>query len=446
MEASARRHASALAFFAGVAVTLTAVFLAQSLAGERRGVPARIRRKVPDKAPDPAPVSMLRQQLYASEESRVSRLNRGRKSWKEATNDFSALTPEEKARTLGHSFGSAPKDARVPRPLSSFRAPLGAGLAARRPPASLDLRDKGVLTPVKNQGYCGSCWAFAAAQQIESYWALEHGREWLAVLAPQQIVSCASVLGAQPWSWWAPVNGSGCFGGLVESAYEYVATFGSLLPEGAFPYESGLPWRFPEGIQGSVQNGICRGPFAKYPGPGASDLAIAGPAAAMHEWALTALSSGAAISGYVRVQTNSAEAAMAALHEHGPLAVVVDASGWHSYDSGVFDGCNASDLRLNHAVQLVGYGRDHALDLDYWLVRNTWGILWGESGYIRLRRGGDEAECTRCADLRPWFSEEEGGSCADICGTCGLLLSPTYPVVAKLPVPSYEPDDAMRRR
>lgn len=218
------------------------------------------------------------------------------------------------------------------------------------------------------------------------------------------------------------------------------------MAENAFPYVSGLPWRFPEGIQGSVQNGICQGPFSTWPGPSSHDLEIAGPAAAMHDWTLTSLSFGAAISGYVQLERNSPLATMTALHEIGPLSVVVDAMTWHPYQSGVFDGCENTALMPNHAVQLVGYGRDPDLKQDFWLVRNSWGVMWGEGGYIRLRRGGDENECTKCVDLRPWFSDEEGGACVDVCGTCGLLVRPSYPVVSDLPMPSFDPDDAHRRR
>jgi len=70
----------------------------------------------------------------------------------------------------------------------------------------------------------------------------------------------------------------------------------------------------------------------------------------------------------------------------GPVTVSVDASTWHNYESGVFNGCSYSDnIDLNHAVVLVGYGTDETLG-DYWLVRNSWGTGFGENGYIRLAR------------------------------------------------------------
>merc|ERR1719232_2468313 len=84
---------------------------------------------------------------------------------------------------------------------------------------------------------------------------------------------------------------------------------------------------------------------------------------------------------------NDQEAVMQHLAEVGPLAVAVYASGWGSYMGGVYDGCSYdSNIALNHAVQLVGYGSD-AAEGDYWIVRNSWGTRWGEDGYIRLQAG-----------------------------------------------------------
>jgi len=88
------------------------------------------------------------------------------------------------------------------------------------------------------------------------------------------------------------------------------------------------------------------------------------------------------ITGYNTI-TNDQEATMTHLAEVGPLAVAVDASRWSGYRGGVFDGCAFdANIALNHAVQLVGYGTD-AAEGDYWIVRNSWGASWGESGYIR---------------------------------------------------------------
>ena len=94
------------------------------------------------------------------------------------------------------------------------------------------------------------------------------------------------------------------------------------------------------------------------------------------------------------------------LAEVGPLAVSVYASSWGAYSGGVFEGCSYdSNIALNHAVQLVGYGSDPA-DGDYWIVRNSWGPGWGEDGYIRLKR---TAECGM--NSTPMVSD---GQCASV--------------------------------
>merc|ERR1739847_153617 len=96
------------------------------------------------------------------------------------------------------------------------------------------------------------------------------------------------------------------------------------------------------------------------------------------------------------------------LAEVGPLAVAVYASGWGGYSGGVYDGCSFdSNIALNHAVQLVGYGTDEALG-DYWIVRNSWGSRWGEGGYIRLKRQA-ETECG-CFVLDTVFDDSSSNS------------------------------------
>jgi len=113
----------------------------------------------------------------------------------------------------------------------------------------------------------------------------------------------------------------------------------------------------------------------------------------------------------------------------GPIAISVDASSWHAYSSGIYNGCNQANPDIDHAVVLVGYGSDNGT--NYWLVRNSWSASWGESGYIRLLRGADEA--TNCGtDTTPL----DGTACvghADpvtVCGTCGILYDSAYPTGA----------------
>jgi len=137
------------------------------------------------------------------------------------------------------------------------------------------------------------------------------------------------------------------------------------------------------------------------------------------------------ITGYNTLPPNDQEAVMTHLAEKGPLAVAVYASGWGGYGGGVYDGCSFdSNIALNHAVQLVGYGTDET-EGDYWIVRNSWGSSWGEGGYIRLQRQST-AQCG--TDSTPM----DGTACVGgpgndeqhVCGQCGVLFDVSYPLGA----------------
>jgi len=124
---------------------------------------------------------------------------------------------------------------------------------------------------------------------------------------------------------------------------------------------------------------------------------------------------------------NSLPEILTHLSYRGPLAVSVDASTWSLYESGVFDGCNQTNPDLDHAVQLVGMGTDSTFGM-YWLIRNSWTNLWGENGFIRIRR----TPTPRCGlDITP----DDGDGCKGnssneyVCGTCGVLYDALYPIV-----------------
>jgi len=195
------------------------------------------------------------------------------------------------------------------------------------PPANdIDWRGRGVLTPVKDQGQCGSCWAFSATAAIESFAALA-GKP-LSVLAPQQIVSCDTV-------------DFGCSGGWPYNAYKYVMGAGGIEPEAAYPYTSGK----------SGQTGACHFDKSKV--------------------TLAVVNYKSVAQGESNLQT--------ALNV-GPVSVCVDANSWSAYTGGILKSCGRS---VDHCVQAVGY------TADYWIIRNSWGGAWGESGFMRIARGSD---------------------------------------------------------
>ncbi len=252
-------------------------------------------------------------------------------------------------------------------------------------PEQVDWRDAQVVSAVKDQGRCGSCWAFASTAVIESHVAINTNK--LFDLSPQQIAACAP----------NPDNcgGSGnCQGATAELAFDYVAGSTGLLEEFQYPYSSYY------GVESE-----CVVPTQ----PGSTPKAK--------------------ISGYVKLPENNYHALMYAVATKGPIAVSVDASTWSSYKSGIFNGCNQTNPDINHAVVLVGYGEDSGQ--KYWLVRNSWSASWGESGYIRLARFDNEAEICG-SDITP----QDGTACdgqtqpVKVCGTCGILYDSAYPIGA----------------
>jgi len=242
------------------------------------------------------------------------------------------------------------------------------------------------VSPVKDQGQCGSCWAFATAECLESYWAMKTNE--LSVLSEQQILDCTPNTD--------DCGGTGgCGGGTSELAYARLASnkIGGLSSEWTYPYKS----YFGKNFQCSF-NQSNTPPVAQ-------------------------------VRGFMKLPTNQYQPLVDQVANGGPVIISVDASAWATYESGVFDGCNQTNPDIDHAVVLEGYGTDSALG-DYYLVRNSWSPHWGEKGYIRLRR--TSAESTRCGtDLNP----KDGTGCNDgpptqfVCGTCAILFDTSFPLV-----------------
>ena len=199
---------------------------------------------------------------------------------------------------------------------------------------SKDWRNTGVLTPVKDQGQCGSCWAFSATEQLESQYQQQFGS--LIELSPQQLVSCDP-------------NCGGCNGGNPINAWFYVNNFGGQETEKAYPYTSGT----------TQASGTCN---------------------ANAEFDAEAI--GADV-GYYVSQSASDEGNMLLAIQDSPLSIAVDASTWSSYTGGVVSASSGCGSTLNHAVQLVGYNAEG----NYYIVRNSWGTSWGNGGYIYVEAG-----------------------------------------------------------
>jgi len=210
---------------------------------------------------------------------------------------------------------------------------VGVELAA--PNANAGLVDwSGVLTtPVKDQGYCGSCWAFSATEQIESDSMRTLGTSY--ILSPEQITQCDT-------------TSSGCNGGWTEHAYNYVQKAGGIETNNDYPYTSY------QGVTGS-----CHSTPSKF---------VIGT------------------DGYTTIKGESSMASY--VQSTGPLSVCLDASSWNSYHGGIMTQCGN---RVDHCVQAVGVDASNG---GYWKVRNSWGTSWGESGYIRLAYGQNTCDIT----------------------------------------------------
>jgi len=199
-------------------------------------------------------------------------------------------------------------------------------------PSSFDWGAKGAVTPVKDQGQCGSCWAFSATEAIESQWFLAGNT--LPILAPQQIVDCDK-------------RDGGCNGGDTPTAYEYVISAGGQDTEASYPYKA--------------KDEKC----AFKPG-----------------------SIGAKLKSWTYITKTKNETEMAAkLVPTGPLSICVDASTWQYYNGGVVQSKCANSL--DHCVMITGF-RDQTVNgkaVPIWTVRNSWGADWGEQGFIWIERG-----------------------------------------------------------
>eukprot|EP01120_Amphizonella_sp_Union-15-10_P006748 TRINITY_DN220_c0_g1_i2.p1 TRINITY_DN220_c0_g1~~TRINITY_DN220_c0_g1_i2.p1 ORF type:complete len:338 (-),score=64.17 TRINITY_DN220_c0_g1_i2:103-1065(-) len=198
-------------------------------------------------------------------------------------------------------------------------------------PESLDWRTKGVVTGVKNQGQCGSCWSFSTTGSVEGAHALATGR--LVSLSEQNLVDCSVAEGNQ-----------GCNGGLMDSAFEYIIKNRGIDTEASYPYTATGP-------------NACR--FNR------NDV-------------------GATISSYKDVPSGSENALQEFVYS-APTSVAIDAShsSFQFYRSGVYYESACSSSRLDHGVLVIGWGVDRT---DYWLVKNSWGTDWGMNGYIQMSR------------------------------------------------------------
>nr|XP_023020438.1 crustapain-like isoform X1 [Leptinotarsa decemlineata] len=249
----------------------------------------------------------------------------GESSYQMGVNQFSDLTAEEFRRTyLMTSFPSPPIDMNPKQAKFNVHEDL---------PEEVNWTEAGAVTHVKNQGGCGSCWAFSITGAVESQYFIKTGK--LISLSEQQLVDCL------PWF--------GCAGGQTNEGMDYIRANG-LMEQTAYPYETKV--------------GACR-----------YNLSNVVTRINHYDWIHRGdeydLKRNVALKGPVSVRI-----------------AIRDSFG--SYSSGIYDDplCPVHYWETNHAVLVTGYGTENGK--DYWIVKNSWGDWWGDNGYIKMSRNAND--------------------------------------------------------
>jgi len=256
-------------------------------------------------------------EIFKGNMDKIQEHNKGNHTWTMGITQFSDMTaPEFKDFIACGTLKHKPAE-------SVHRAPS----ASIKNSTSIDWVAKGAVTPVKNQGSCGSCWAFSTTGAIEGRYFIAKGQ--LNSLSEQDLVDCSK-------------QNSGCNGGLMDYAFAFVESNGGLCSETDYPYSAKSHWRCME------DTCTKEDPITSYKDVGST--------------------------------TTDLESAC----NDGPVAIAIEADqyAFQLYDGGVMSG--SCGTNLDHGVLLVGYGTDG--NQDYWKVKNSWGADWGENGYIRLCR------------------------------------------------------------
>ncbi|KAI9118331.1 hypothetical protein K1719_010663 [Acacia pycnantha] len=259
--------------------------------------------------------------------------NAGNRTYKVGLNRFADLTNEEyRAKHLGTKIDRK-------RRIAKTRSNRYASQVGDKLPEYVDWRKEGAVVQVKDQGSCGSCWAFSTVAAVEGINKLVTGD--LISLSEQELVDCDTKYN------------EGCNGGLMDYAFQFIIDNGGIDTEEDYPYHA---------VDGQCDHYRKNAKVV-------------------------------AIDGYEDVPVNDEKALKKAVANQ-PVSVAIEAGGreFQLYVSGVFTGrCGTA---LDHGVAAVGYGTENGV--DYWIVKNSWGSSWGEEGYIRMERNVGTTNTGKC--------------------------------------------------
>lgn len=277
-----------------------------------------------------------RKNYFAAAHAKITKHNSDPKAtFKMTHNKFSTMSETEIKALHGFKPSAIPAGARI------------AQMSERAVPAAVDLRTGSTcMPPVKDQGQCGSCYAFSSVGVVEYNTCAKTGKP--VTLSEQQIVDCAASYGTY-----------GCDGGWQPDAWAYIAGNGGVDTSASYPYKSGT----------TMAVGTCS---FKSTSVGGNVLPKSTPAT----WQNSA----------TYIAANDITTMQTVLASNKTIATGIYASdNLMSYSTGVFSDAACGTLDANHAVNIVGYGTLNTV--PYWIVRNSWGTSWGQAGYVLFKRG-----------------------------------------------------------
>jgi len=295
---------------------------------------------------------MARMKVWVENDKRIQAHNNQepKPSYLLGHNEFSDMTNDEFTAqyNLGRHGNAEFAKLAAQNRLSTNYKTMDSRLLLQDRPDEVNWIALGGVTPVKNQGACGSCWAFSTTGALEGARFINTGE--LVALSEQNLLDCDH-------------QDLGCNGGLMDNAFKFDKKSGGLCSEEDYPYQA-------------KQGDVCNPNHCE-------DVP------------------GSQVRAFYDVPTGDADALMAALSMQ-PISVAIQADqfAFQFYKSGVLtdDSCGERG-QIDHGVLAVGFGTDSETNEPYWMIKNSWGETWGENGYIRMSRNSKN-EWGMCAILK----------------------------------------------